>query len=37
LDDGRQVEVNLDRGFGVIGHEADDDGPNEDENENDDD
>jgi hypothetical protein len=37
LDDGRQVEVNLDRDFVVIGHEADDDGPDEDENGNDDD
>jgi hypothetical protein len=36
LDDGTQVEVNLDRDFTVIGHEADDDGPNEDEDENDD-
>src|ERR687892_1303004 len=36
LDDGRQVEVNLDRDFNVIGQEADDDGPNDDdENEND--
>jgi uncharacterized membrane protein YkoI len=39
LDDGSQVEVNLDQDFTVIGHEADDDGPgdNEDEGENDDD
>jgi uncharacterized membrane protein YkoI len=37
LDDGSQVEVNLDRDFEVIGHEADDDGPNDDEGENDDD
>jgi len=29
LDDGRQVEVNLDEAFGVIGQEADDDGPND--------
>ncbi len=27
LDDGRQVEVNLDEHFKVIGDEADDDGP----------
>ena len=26
LDDGSQVEVNLDKNFNVIGHEADDDG-----------
>ena len=32
LDDGRQVEVNLDENFTVIGHEADDDGPNDNEN-----
>jgi hypothetical protein len=37
LDDGSQVEVNLDQDFKVIGHEADDDGPNDDEGENDDD
>jgi hypothetical protein len=37
LDDGSQVEVNLDRDFTVIGHEADDDGPNDQEGENDDD
>jgi uncharacterized membrane protein YkoI len=37
LDDGSQVEVNLDQDFTVIGHEADDDGPNDDEGENDDD
>jgi uncharacterized membrane protein YkoI len=35
LDDGRQVEVNLDQDFAVTGHEADDDGPNEDENDDD--
>ena len=29
LDDGRQVEVNLDENFNVIGSEADDDGRNE--------
>lgn len=29
LDDGRQVEVNLDSGFGVIGQEADHDDPSE--------
>jgi hypothetical protein len=27
-----QVEVNLDKNFNVIGHEADDDGPNDSEN-----
>jgi len=27
LDDGRQVEVNLDESFSVIGQERDDDGP----------
>ena len=42
LDDGSQVEVNLDENFTVIGQEADDDGPNdddegEDEDEGDDD
>ena len=37
LEDGSQVEVNLDQDFKVIGHEADDDGPNDDEGENDDD
>jgi uncharacterized membrane protein YkoI len=37
LDDGSQVEVNLDQDFEVIGHEADDDGPGDDEGENDDD
>ncbi len=29
LDDGRQVEVNLDENFDVIGQETDDDGPND--------
>jgi uncharacterized membrane protein YkoI len=29
LDDGRQVEVNLDENFNVIGQEADDDGAND--------
>jgi len=29
LDDGRQVEVNLDESFSVIGQEADDDGAND--------
>jgi hypothetical protein len=29
LPDGRQVEVNLDRSFTVIGTEVDDDGPND--------
>jgi len=29
LDDGRQVEVNLDENFNVIGQENDDDGPND--------
>jgi uncharacterized membrane protein YkoI len=41
LDDGSQVEVNLDENFTVIAQEADDDGPDddegEDEGENDDD
>jgi hypothetical protein len=39
LDDGSQVEVNLDQDFTVVVNEADDDGPgdNEDEGENDDD
>ena len=36
LDDGSQVEVNLDEDFNVIGQEADDDGANE-ENDDDDD
>ena len=33
LDDGRQVEVNLDANFDVIGSEVDDDGRNEREDE----
>ena len=37
LDDGSEVEVNLDEDFTVIGHETDDDRPNDDEGENDDD
>ena len=36
LDDGRQVEVNLDANFKVIGQEADDDGPNDQDGEGDD-
>lgn len=37
LDDGRQVEVELDEDFGVIGREADDDGADdEDDDEGDD-
>jgi len=36
LDDGRQVEVNLDESFNVIGQEADDDGPNDQDAPNDD-
>jgi uncharacterized membrane protein YkoI len=36
LDDGRQVEVNLDANFNVIGQEADDDGPNDQDGEGDD-
>jgi uncharacterized membrane protein YkoI len=36
LDDGSQVEVNLDENFTVIAQEADDDGPNDDEGENED-
>jgi hypothetical protein len=36
LDDGRQVEVNLDEKFEVIGQEADDDGPNDADGPNDD-
>jgi len=36
LDDGRQVEVNLDETFGVIGQEADDDGPNDQDGSSDD-
>lgn len=31
LDDGSQVEVNLDEDFNVIGQEADDDGPDDDD------
>jgi hypothetical protein len=31
LPDGRQVEVNLDRSFKVVGQEADEDQPGEDE------
>jgi uncharacterized membrane protein YkoI len=37
LDDGRQVEVNLDENFNVIGQTADDDGPNEEDGPSDDD
>ena len=36
LDDGGQVEVNLDENFNVIGQEADDDGPNDQDGPNDD-
>jgi uncharacterized membrane protein YkoI len=36
LDDGSQVEVNLDESFEVIGQEADDDGPGDDEGPDDD-
>jgi uncharacterized membrane protein YkoI len=36
LDDGRVVEVNLDENFEVIGQEADEDGPNEQEGPGDD-
>ncbi len=36
LDDGSQVEVNLDENFEVIGQEADDDGPGDDEGPDDD-
>jgi uncharacterized membrane protein YkoI len=36
LDDGSQVEVNLDESFEVIGQEADDDGPGGDEGPDDD-
>ena len=36
LDDGRQVEVDLDESFDVIGREADDDGPNDDDGPDDD-
>ena len=37
LDDGSVVEVNLDENFEVIGQEADDDGPNDEEGPDDDD
>ncbi len=37
LDDGSQVEVNLDENCNVIGQEADDDGPNDQDGPNDDD
>ncbi|MEX1253157.1 MAG: hypothetical protein WEE64_02335 [Dehalococcoidia bacterium] len=36
LNDGSQVEVNLDENFNVIGQENDDDGPNNDDGTNDD-
>jgi uncharacterized membrane protein YkoI len=36
LDDGTQVEVNLDENFNVIGQEPDDDGPNDNDGPNDD-
>lgn len=36
LDDGSQVEVNLDENFDVIGQEADDDGANEQNGQDDD-
>ena len=36
LDDGRQVEVNLDENFNVIGQENDDDGANDQDGANDD-
>ena len=36
LDDGSQVEVNLDEHFNVIGQAADDDGPNDQDGPNDD-
>ena len=36
LDDGSQVEVNLNESFNVIGQEADDDGPNNQDGPNDD-
>jgi uncharacterized membrane protein YkoI len=36
LDDGSQVEVNLDENFNVIGQTADDDGPNEEDGPSDD-
>ena len=35
LDDGSQVEVNLDGNFHVIGQEVDDDGPNDQDGSND--
>jgi len=37
LTNGRQVEVNLDANFNVIGQEADDDGPGDEDGSNDDD
>ncbi len=37
LTNGRQVEVNLDANFNVIGEEADDDGPGDEDGSNDDD
>ena len=37
LDDGSQVEVNLDENFNVIGQAADDDGPNDEDSSSDDD
>jgi uncharacterized membrane protein YkoI len=37
LDDGSQVEVNLDENFNVIGQAADDDGPNDEDGPSDDD
>ena len=36
LDDGRQVEVNLDESFNVIGEEADDDGAGDEDGDNED-
>jgi uncharacterized membrane protein YkoI len=36
LDDGRQVEVNLDEDFNVIGQEDDDDGPGDEDGHDDD-
>jgi hypothetical protein len=36
LEDGSQVEVNLDEGFNVIGQAADDDGANDEEGDDDD-
>lgn len=35
LDDGSQVEVNLDADFNIIGQEADDDGPGDEDGPND--